>query len=73
MTNMKFKGRFIIKKDNIIKTGAVKQAIREIDAQRCEKAYAKSRLRNNYDIFDIKVRNTFIKTRVTTAIIKCAH
>lgn len=73
MMNMKFEGRFTIKKDNIIKTGAVKQAIREIDAQRCEKAYAKSRLRNNYDIFDIKARNAFTKTRVTTAMIKCAH
>ena len=73
MTNMKFEGRFIIKKDNIIKTGAVKQAIQEIDIQRYEKAYAKSRLRNNYDIFDIKARNAFTKTRVTTAMIKCAH
>ena len=60
-------------KGNLIKSGAIKEEIREIDAEEAEIEYAKSKLKNKFDFFDVEARNSFLKAKVTTLMIKCAH
>jgi len=35
--------------------------------------YGKRKLKENYDFYDINVRNSFVKSKVTTLMIKCAY
>ena len=60
-------------KGNEVKSRAIKEAIREIDAEIDENKYAWKKLRDNYDFYDIEARNSFTKSKVTTSMIKCAN
>jgi len=60
-------------KGNLIKSRAIKEAIREIDTEDEETEYAKSKLKNKFDFFNVEARNLFLKSKVTTSMIKCTH
>ena len=60
-------------RNNLIKPRAIKVTIREIDAKISQKQYAKTKLKKNFDVYDIDGRNTFVKSKVTTSMIKYAH
>ena len=49
------------------------KAIRKIDAHKYKGEYAKSKLKGNCSIHDIKARNAFAKSKVTIAMIKCTY
>ena len=72
-TNAWFEGIFAIKEKEKVKSRAIKDAIRKIDAQQRERDYAKTKLKMNYDLYDIKARNMFVKLKLTTSMIKCTH
>ena len=73
VTNIRYEGSFAIKEKGNVKSRAIKDAIREIDAQKCERNYAKIKLKAHCDLHDIKARNAFVKSKITTSMIKYAH
>ena len=72
-TNIRFYGDYIIMKGNEVKSRAIKEVIREIDTKIDEKEYARKKLRDNYNFYNIEVRNLFTKSKVITSMIKCAN
>ena len=64
---------FALKTNNADKSRAMKDTMREIDAQTCENQHAKTKLKENCNVYSIKAINVFEKTKVMTAMIKCAH
>ena len=71
--NLNFVGSFTINYNRVTRPRAIKEAIREINAQRCEINYAKLKFKEKYNFCDVKARNVFVKSKVTTAMIKCAY
>jgi len=61
--NIRFCRQFTLMRNNVLKPRAIKDAIREIDAEICEEQYAKTKLKENWDVYDIKARNVFIKSK----------
>ena len=39
----------------------------------CESIHDKFKLKEMCNVYDIKARNVFVKLKVTTVMIKCAH
>ena len=59
--------------EDLTKSRVVKEAIYIIDAIKAENQYAKKKLKNNYELYDIETRNIFQKGKVMSAMIKCAY
>ena len=60
-------------KGKVVKSRVIKEVIQEINTEMAEKEYAKNKLQVNYEVYDIEVRNTFAKAKVTISMIKCTH
>ena len=72
-TNIRLYSDYTIMKGNEVKSRAIKEAIREIDAEIDEKEYTQKKLRDSYNFYDIEARNSFTKSKVTISMIKCAN
>ena len=72
-TNLKFEGIFTIKSNSTIKTKAIKEVVRDIDTKICESMHTNLKLKEMYNIYDIKVCNIFTKSKVIVAMIKCTY
>jgi len=72
-TNIKFEGRYCLRRDGKIQSRAIKEIIRIADAREEEKEYAKEKFNHRAEFIDMEARNAFSTGEVTTAMIKLAH
>ena len=63
VTNIQFYGQYTLMQENLTKLRVTKKAICIIDAIKVENQYAKKKLKNNYELYDIETRNTFKKEK----------
>ena len=56
-----------------MKPRVIKVAIWDIDAEISERKYARMKLKENIDVYNVEARNAFVKSKVITSIIKYAY